>query len=174
MNPRRLQIDYVAPPRRPRLVGLLVLAVAIAAAGMLVERYRDVRGELERIEAGQGLLSTERRPAPATSRERLDQEAKSAEAVLRQLALPWSAIIETVEGAATDDVAILQMQPDAQQRQLRLGAEARSEAAMLEYVSRLIAAKLLDQVHVVTHQVQLDDPRRPIQFTVQAAMKGLP
>jgi len=150
-----------------------MLAAAIAVAGVLFERHRDARLGLERIEARQGML-TERRPVRAAPRERLEEEAKSAEAVLRQLALPWGAIIETVEDAATDDVAILQLQPDAQAGQLRLGAEARTQDAMIEYVHKLVAAKALADVHIVSHQVQTDDPQRPIQFTLQASLRGAP
>lgn len=174
MSPPRLQLDYIAPPRRPHLVGFAVLAVALIAAGMLIERYREVKLELERIEARQGLLGGERRPVRALTRERLEEEVKSAEAVLRQLVLPWGTIVETVEEVASPDVAILLMQPDAQQRQLRLGAEARTEEAMLEYVRRLTAAKAVADAHVVSHQVQMDDSRRPIQFTVQATLKAAP
>jgi len=94
--------------------------------------------------------------------------------VLRQLALPWGAIIESVEAATTADVALLQLQPDAQQRQLRLGAEARSQQAMLEYLQRLAAARALSEVHVVNHQLQVEDPNRPVRFTVQASLRGLP
>jgi hypothetical protein len=171
MSSRRLELDYIATAHRSQVAGLLLLAAAIAVAGFLFERHRDVRQVLDRIEARQGMLS-ERRPVRAAPREKLDEEAKSAEAVLRQLALPWASIIETVEDAASDDVAILQLQPDAQARQLRLGAEARTQEAMLEYLRKLTLAKGLGDVHIVNHQVQLDDPQRPIQFTVQATLKG--
>lgn len=173
MNPRRLELDYIARPRPSRAAGAAVLVSALALALVLAGRYHDVRIELERIDAARE-LGVERRPARAASRERLEEEAKSAEAVLRQLALPWSAILSTVEAAATPDVAVLQMQPDARQRQLRLGAEARDAQAMLEYLRQLAAAKTLAEVHVVSHQVQVEDPQRPVQFTVQASMKGLP
>lgn len=174
MSPRRLELDYIAPPHQQRALGVALLAAALLAAGMLVERFREVRLETARIEAGQGLLGADKRPARATSRERLDEEVKNAEAVLRQLALPWSGIIETLEAAATDDVALLQLQPDALQRQLRLAAEARNSEAMLEYVRRLAATGALTDVYVASHQVQVDDPQRPVQFTVQARLKGAP
>jgi hypothetical protein len=173
MTMRRLQLDYVAPQRAPRALGVAVLVVALAAAATLVERYRGVRSELERIETAQRLLGPQQ-AARSVPRARLEEEAKSVDAVLRQLALPWGAIIETVEGATTGDVAILQLQPDAQQRQLRLGAEARSQQAMLEYLRRLAAARGLADVHVVSHQVQMEDPNRPIHFTVQALLKDAP
>lgn len=171
MKPR-LDIDYIAAPRPRRAIGIAVLALALVIAGLLVERYREAKLELERIEMRQGLLSADRRPARVATRERLSEEAKSVEAVLRQLALPWGAIIQSVENAATSDVAVLQMQPDAQQRQLRLGAEARNQAAMVEYVRRLAAAKGLAEVHVASHHVQMEHPQRPVQFTVQALLRG--
>jgi len=174
MSPRRLELDYVSPPRRPRVPGYALLAAALLASSMLVNRFREVKLETARIESSHGLLGADKRPARAPSRERVDEEVKSAEAVLRQLALPWSGIIEALEEAATDDVALLQMQPDARQRQLRLAAEARSQEAMLEYLRRLAAAKTLADVYVASHQVKLDDPQRPVQFTVEARLRGAP
>ena len=43
-------------------------------------------------------------------------ELKSAQATVRQLALPWAQLIDALERAATREVAVLQLQPDAQQR----------------------------------------------------------
>jgi len=72
---------------------------------------------------------------------------------------------------ATRDVAILQLQPDAEQRVLRLTAEARNRDAMFEYLKRLAAARELTNVVLVSHQVQREEPQQPIQFSVQASLK---
>jgi hypothetical protein len=168
----RAELDYIAPPRRARAAGIALLAIALGVAGVLLVRYKDVKLEINRIEAAQDLLVGERRPVQA--RKSLDDEIKGAEAIMRQLALPWAAMVQAVEGASSPDVALLQMQPDAQQRQLRLSAEARSERAMLAYLERLAAAPVLADVHLASHQVMLDEPRRPIQFTVLARLKGAP
>ncbi len=174
MSPRRLELDYVAPTRRPRTLGLLVLAIGLATAATLVERYRVASIELQGLETGRALPGAERSALRARSPQTLDAEAKQVESTLRQLALPWGTIIESVENASTSDVAILQLQPDAQQGQLRLGAEARTQQAMLDYLQRLAAARGLADVHVVSHQVQVEDPYHPVRFTVQASLKGLP
>jgi len=172
MSLPRAELDYIAPPGRARAAGIALLAIALGVAGVLLARYKDVKVEIDRIEAAQDLLVGERRPAQA--RKSLDDEIKGAEAIVRQLALPWAAMVQAVEGASSPDVALLQMQPDAQQRQLRLTAEARSERAMLAYLERLAAAQVLADVHLASHQVMLDEPRRPIQFTVLARLKGAP
>jgi hypothetical protein len=168
---RPLELDYIAAPRRPAWPGVLVLALSLALAGHLFVRYRDARQEVVRLEAQAGLIAPERRPARALPKERLEEQAKAAEAVVRQLTLPWAGLIGALEQAATRDVAILQLQPDADQRLLKLTAEARNRDAMFEYLRRLSAARELGEVHLVSHQVQRDDPQQPIQFSVQAALK---
>jgi hypothetical protein len=150
---------------------LLVLALSLAVAAGLGERYRDARVEVARLETQSGLIAPER-PAKPIPRERLDEEARAAEAVVRQLTLPWAALIATIEqAAATKDVAILQLQPDAENRLLRLTAETKQREAMFNFVRRLADAPLLGDVHLVSHQVQREDPQHPVQFSIQASIR---
>ncbi|HJS37193.1 MAG TPA: hypothetical protein VJ789_03565, partial [Burkholderiales bacterium] len=95
----------------------------------------------------------------------------NAEGVARQLALPWAALVHAIEHAATRDVALLQLQPDAEKGVLKLTAEARNPPAMFGYVRRLAAAEDVSEVHLVNHHVQREDPRRPVQFSVQASLR---
>jgi hypothetical protein len=173
MTPRPLELDYIAPPRRPVWIGLAVLGVSLAVAAGLVLRYGEAQQELQRLQTEGGLILSDTRAQRPVPKERLEEEARAAEAVVRQLTLPWATLITTIEQAASRDVAILQLQPDAEQRVLRLTAEARHRDAMFDYVQRLGAAKGLSEVHLVKHEVQRDDPQRPIQFAVQAAIKDL-
>jgi hypothetical protein len=167
----RVELDYVAPVRRSVWPGVLLLVLAIAVSAEVLLRYRDVRQELGRLEAQAGLVLPGGRPARGLPKERLDEQAKNAEAVVRQLTLPWASLIGAIEQAATRDVAILQLQPDAEQRVLRLTAEARNRDAMFEYLKRLGAARELTNVVLVSHQVQRDEPQQPIQFSLQASLK---
>ena len=171
---RRLELDFIAPPRWSLWPGVLLLSGSLAVAGVLGLHYRNIQVELERLQTAGSLVSAERRPGRVLPKERLEEAVKNAETVVRQLTLPWASLAESVESAATNDVAILQLQPDAQQRLLRLTAEARHQDAMLEYLRRLAAAPVLADVHVVSHQVQHEDPQRPIQFAVQASFRGVP
>src|SRR5256885_455905 len=96
ISTRRLELDYVAPARRPHWPGLVVLALSLAVAGGMLARYRDAQREVVRLEAESGLIAPDRRPARAVSRERLEEEAKLAEGVLPACAVfsvaalaPW-------------------------------------------------------------------------------------
>ncbi|HSU75896.1 MAG TPA: hypothetical protein VLI89_02420 [Burkholderiales bacterium] len=150
---------------------MALLAVALALSAVVLERYRDVRDDLARLQAQAGLVLPGGRATRALPKERLDEQAKSAEAVVRQLTLPWASLIGAIEQAATRDVAILQLQPDAEHSVLRLTAEARNREAMFEYLKRLGAARELTNVVLVSHQVQKDEPQQPIQFAVQALLR---
>jgi hypothetical protein len=172
MKPSPLQLDFIQPPRRPVWLGLLLLAIALGVAAELVLRWQDTRGELRRIEAANNLLNGERPRAKPVPVERLDEHLKSAEAVVRNLTLPWASLIETLESTTTPDVAVLQIQPDAQQGLLRISGEARNQGAMWQYVRSLSAAQSLQEVHLLNHQVQQEDPQKPLQFSLQARIKG--
>ena len=174
MKPRRLELDHLAPLRKPRWPGYALLAVSLIVAAEMAQRYREAQVELERHATTQGMLGAKRPPPPRASKQRIDEEVKEVDAVTRQLTLPWGALIESMESAGTQDVAILQLQPEAQQRVLRIIGEARSQDAMVDYLKRLADARGFAQVHLLSHQVQQDDPQHPVQFAAQASFKGMP
>jgi hypothetical protein len=153
---------------------MLVLALSVGIAAALMVQYRDAQLERSRLETAVSLAGPERRPARAVPKQRLEEEAKIAEAVVRQLTVPWGSIVRAIEQAATREVAVLQLQPDAESRSVKLMAEARNLEAMFEYLRRLGSAKQLSDVHVLSHQLQREDPQRPVQFSVQASLKSGP
>ena len=173
MTRKALQLDFVVPRRGGRSAGYIVLGVSLILGGALVFKYSETRQRLYELEAAEALLGGAR-PVRAIPRERLDAEMKSAQATVRQLSLPWAQLIDSLERAATQDVAVLNIQPDAQNRVLRVSAEARREGTMLEYLRRLEATGSFAEVHLVSHQVREDAPGRPIQFSLQASFKGKP
>ena len=151
---------------------MLVLASSLGFAAWLVDGYLQTGRELARLETAAGLARPERRAAPALSRERTEEETKRAEAVVKSLTLPWAGLIRAIEQAATREVAILQLEPNAETRIVRLTAEAKSREAMFDYLRRLGTAGGIGEVHLVHHQILRDEPQRPLQFSVHAAMRA--
>jgi hypothetical protein len=167
MTAARIELDYVASPRRPLWLGIAVLGVSVALAGDLALRQHAVHRDLTALAAVQGARDMVPARGPSKAAE---EEVKQAETVVRQLTLPWADIIRAIEAASMRDVGVLNMQPDAQHRVLKLTAEAKSREAMLEYVRRIAQTKGLSNVYIVNHQVRAEDPSRPIQFSVQASL----
>src|SRR6266513_950600 len=172
MSAHRIELDYVAAPRRPQWIGASVLILALAVAGYMGLRYREARHGLTALDAAQGLLNDDRRPQRAVAKERLNEEPKVIDAAVRQLTLPCAQMIEAVEAASSSEVTVLQLQPETQQRSLRLTAEAKNREAMVKYMRRLGETRVLSGVHLVNHHVQVEDPSRPIQFGVQASFRS--
>lgn len=168
MRPPRLDLDHVAPRRRLRWPGLVLLGLSLGVAADLGLRYRDTVAGLESVPAAS-------RATAATSMPRKNNEAedKVARAALRQLALPWAGLIRALEDSAAPDVALLQVHPEAQQQVLRVTAEARNPAAMFKYLGGLGSARGLSEIHLVSHEVAQDDPQRPVRFAAQASFRSL-
>src|SRR5690348_4015120 len=129
MKPRRLDLDHVAPQRRSRWPGVRLLALAAVATAQVAEQYRHAQLALERHQHVQGMPNVQRPARKAIPKAQVDEQRKSAEAVVRELSLPWPKLIEALETTGGKDVAILQLQPDAQQRVLRIMPEARNQDA---------------------------------------------
>src|SRR5207253_8485091 len=114
MSPHRIELDYVASPRRPQWIGVSVLILALVVSGDMILRYRNALHELAAVDAAQGMLNDDWRPQRAVPKERLYAEAMINDAAVRQLSIPWAQMIEAVEAASTGHVTVLQLQPETQ------------------------------------------------------------
>lgn len=174
---RALDLDYVARPAWSNPGGLTILAlsvlVAAGAAWLYVEQI-DGRAALEaRRHALERLHKRQAAPGVAVSgdTQELLAEIRRANEVTDQLDLPWSPLFNSVEAASHESVALLGIQPDAQKRAVLIAAEGKDMASVVEYVKRLEKEPALSQVHLVNHQVQEQEPERPLRFSVQAVWR---
>lgn len=166
MKRARLELDLVAPPRRARWPGYLLLAATAAASVGLFERYQETRLALERLQARAELVAEpQRRPSPPERR----FDDKTARQALRQLSVPWGPLFASLEHAAAPDIAVLQLEPQADQRVLKITAEARHPVAMFRYLRALEEEPALERVHLVSHEVVLDHPQKPVRFSAEAS-----
>jgi hypothetical protein len=94
--------------------------------------------------------------------------------VLRRLSLPWDSLFLTMESAAGGEVALLALEPDAEKQVVKVSGEAKDFTALLNYVTRLEAQEAFGPVYLQSHQVQLQDPQRPVRFALHAVWKGAP
>lgn len=174
MTAQRLELDYIRAPRRSRWLGYVVLAFSLAIAGAITSLYRDAQRTLAGIRASSDLLGAGPRSARVVPQKRLRAQMQTVQAVLRRLTLPWGALLQAVEQAEGPDVALLKLEPDPLRQRLRLTAEARDQTAMLAYLKRLSGSTALTDVQLVSHRERPDQPRKPIQFAVQASLREAP
>lgn len=160
-------------------MAVLVLAgAAIALAAHAGLSYRALRTEVGLKEAR---LFAKRTAAPqraqlaaqaAAQAAPLDtQEYAFARDTVRRLATPWDDLFLDLERAHSDRVALLAIEPDAENRTVRVSGEAKDYLGTLTYVANLAGQKTLTRVYLARHEIRRGPQQRPVSFTVSAAWR---
>jgi len=169
---RAVSLDFERGSRRIAWLGWGLLALAVATAGVLAAHFVSLQAQLELAESRVARLQLRAGGAPpdAKAARQRTEELQRARMVSRQLTLPWGTLFESIEKAATSRVALLGLQPDAAQSVVRITAQSRDLSDALEFVRRLEATRRLRGVHLASHQIQEQDPQRPVRFVVIAVL----
>lgn len=159
--------------RRHERAGYLFLVLALVAAFGTAWRGVELQRELDARRAErQGLQRTsEASVAVALSSEdaaRQLTELKTAQSVIERLDTPWGALFAAVESAFDDHVTLLSVEPEPERREVRLTAEAKDLQAMQAYIRQLRQSPALRDVYLASHQVNQQDPLRPVRFAASA------
>lgn len=168
---RAVQLDFLQAARRSSGGGVLLVA-GVVAAFVALSYYGDLTGETQQLESQAAKLERRARGlAPVAPRvdASLQQEILRVNEVIDQLALPWDGLFRSVEGAATDRVMLLGIDPDARSGMVRISAEASDSEAMFDYVGRLGQQGEFSKVHLLQHQLEPQDRAWPIRFLVGAS-----
>jgi hypothetical protein len=152
-----LGLDHAGRPAgsRRQLVALGLLALVLAVLGGM--QLADLNAEANKLEA-QASRVPRQRPARAPT---------AAPGGGAAAALPWDRLLGALEAAASADVALLALDPVPHERHLRLDGEARDLDALRGYLRRLGASFI--RVELQSHQVNGDDPQRPVRFVLLLA-----
>jgi hypothetical protein len=162
---KRLDLDFGRPRRAAPWVGRVLLALALAFAADVGLSYRDARGSLEQSEAR--LAAAQPRHAP--SRKVSAEEVAAARETVQRLGLPWERLFRALESAASGQVALLGIEPDAKAGTVVITGDSKDYLAALSYVLDLGQAGALTRVQLVRHGAGQNDPNGPVNFAVSAA-----
>lgn len=171
---RELTLDFAKRMSLSRKIGIVMLFVAIATAVYLVKVYIDRTAELANWEVKRRALQRQQSTeADATFASKLELEQlqakiKAANRVIARLSMPWDALFREIETSVNPDVTLLSVEPDTEKREVRITAETRNFSSMLEYEKTLQEIAMFKGVHIISHQIQTQDPQRPVRFAVTA------
>lgn len=163
---QKIDLDFTARGRRSPWAGALLFAVALAVAGDAAWSYVHARRTLAQAESL--LARAQPRKAPrAVSAEELAVARDS----VQRLTLPWPGLFGALESAASEDVALLAIEPDPASGKVTISGDSKDYLAALTYVLNLSRSEALSGVELVRHEVKQNDPRHPVAFSVSAAWK---
>ncbi len=153
------------------LIGLLVSLAVLLQYRHLTEEVNHWSSRVERLEKLQQQKNAPRTRSTARIREfgqEIRKEVAQANAVLDQINLPWEALFDSIEHAATDEIALLSLQPNVSSRTLRISGEARNMSELLDFVEALERETVFENVHLINYRIKQDNPHRPIVFLLTA------
>ena len=165
---QRLDLDFAARGRRSPWAGAVLFAVALAVAGDAAWSYVHARRQLAQAEV---LLARAQPRHAARAVAATPEELAAARDTVQRLALPWPGLFGALESAASDDVALLAIEPDARSGKVTISGDSKDYLAALAYVLNLSRSEALSGVELVRHEVKQNDPRHPVAFSVSAAWK---
>lgn len=154
------------------LIGLLVLAGVLLQFRQVTEEVNHWTNRVERLEKQQQQKAVPRtRSSPRIKEfsQEIRKEIMQANAILDQINLPWETLFDAIEHAATEEIALLSLQPNVASRTLRLSGEAKSMSELLDFVEALERELVFENVHLLNYKVKQDNPHRPIIFLLTAA-----
>ncbi|HMC13339.1 MAG TPA: PilN domain-containing protein [Gallionellaceae bacterium] len=168
-----LKLDYQANARNI-WIGIMILAAGLAWMLIVVWYYQEENGKIsdqETLAASVRNISAFRVSAASAEgdAEQVSQEIKQANAVILELGLPWKELFEAFESSQKKNVAVLAIEPDAQKGLVRISGEAKSLDSLPDYLAYLQKVPLFQDVVLLNHQIQDQDPQKPARFMLQAA-----
>jgi hypothetical protein len=159
---QRLDLDFAGRGRAHRWAGPLLLAIALGVAGDMGWRYVQLERSVKDAEA-QVARARPRHVASAST-----EEIAQARETVERLGLPWAKLFAALEGAASDQVALLAIEPDAKSGKVLISGDSRDYLAALSYVLNLSKTSGLAGVQLVRHEVKKNDPQHAVSFQVSA------
>jgi len=179
---RRLAIDFAAPSwgralrRTPPLFWLLgVAGAALCAGALFFDNAETVHQATLRakVDALQSRLAARHARLAARPVQALPEgQVVAVNAIVTQLNQPWSAVLDALESASGQSVALLEIHTDAKAGLLRGTAEAANSRAMLAYVERLKQQSVVEGASLSKHEINTQDASDPIRFEFEVRWRG--
>jgi Fimbrial assembly protein (PilN) len=155
------------PRKSPPMLGALLLLLAIICLGWEFFHLRQANSLQSEVLQQTNTTTSKASARPSTGGS--PEAARSlavAVATSRQLATPWAGLLQSLESAATRDVALLKIEPNALEGQLRITGEARNTAAVLNYVQKVQSTTALAELVLQSHQLANEKPGSPTRFVL--------
>lgn len=173
-NMRRLDLDFYRIRPASPWAGWVLIVIAVAFIAELGVSYVGARQALaqkqQRLARFGSPTELASRAAAGSQRVSAEEIAFAAETI-RRLTTPWDALFTALESAASNDVALLAIDPDPASGTVVISGESKNYLAALSYVLCLRRAKTLGHVHLVKHELRQNDPQRPVAFSISASWR---
>jgi hypothetical protein len=162
---QRLDLDFVAVRRSPWVARLLLVVALIFVFDNGLSFWQTSMA----IRASENRLAQLGPKGLQAAKPVSSDELAAARDTVQRLSLPWAKLFGALESAASDQVALLAIEPDARAGTVTISGDSKDYLAALTYVLNLSRADSLSRVQLVRHELKQNDPQHPVAFTVSAS-----
>ena len=168
---RSLKLTFPYRKQPISVIDYLLLLLGVLALIVVFFQLKITMGKVAKWETreAQLLKQQKQRISPRTATrvtQVTQQEVKQAREIISWLNLPWEPVFDSLELAASKEVALLSLQPNAASRAIRISGEAKNLQGLVEYVEALEREPVFKNVHLVNYRVRQDHPQRPVIFLI--------
>jgi glycerol-3-phosphate cytidylyltransferase-like family protein len=144
-------------------LGLVITAYTAYQYQSSNQAYEQASAALKEIkpEKKQPIVQKETKPVPV-------EELKQVREAVNLLSTPWNALFSAVEQIDMKDVALLSIDPSIKKQRVVFNGQAKNMQAALLYIEALEALPMLSQVYLQKHNIDQQDPYKPVGFTILA------
>lgn len=167
-----LRLDYQHNPPFP-LLGAALLGLASIILVLTGTYYVNLRNQVATLEAkveqagNRGVQRLSGRSDRSSAE--LVQEVNNANEVLRRLTVPWESLFHALESSGNSNITLLAIEPDIEKQQVKIKGEAKDFPALVNYITHLQGQAVFGSVYLQNHDVQQQDPDKPVRFSLLAA-----
>ncbi|MDY0013005.1 MAG: PilN domain-containing protein [Rhodocyclaceae bacterium] len=177
--PPALALDFSGRRRPPGILGWLLLALGLLATGWELADWRAGQTDLAEREAIVARLRhqaqrTQPVAEPASERPVAEQDARPALRVAGQLGADWGGLWRDLAVAEDPGMALLSLEVDGPRGELRISGQARSLAAVFDYLARLEATPGVAAARLVNYEAVTVGAAELFRFNATARWVGQP
>jgi hypothetical protein len=171
---KQVRIDFSGAPAAVPAWALLLFAAG--AAVCIIAAWRASNFSLHEARAMADVARARaivavRQPPPVAPVTLAEDRISAINGAVAALNLPWQALFSSLEQVKPNNIALLGLEPDGTKHVLRIFAEAKQADDMLDFVRLLRQQPQFVDALLVKHEVYLQDPNRPLRFSVEAVWK---
>lgn len=174
---QKLHLDFIDghyfAPTRFSFIGTLVLAVGMALIFFTLQQYQSISDKHHEVLLK--LKQFNNQPKKETIARNVREEIPiyiktQIEATVTDLTIPWSELLNAIEGSDLNDIALLSLEPNIKKQQVILGGEAKNLHSVMQFIGRLEAQPMLSQVYLQKHHLDEENVSKPVRFTLMAQL----
>lgn len=170
-----LDIEFGRRRVRTETSGLILLCAAalllLVCGTWLWHAYAEndrVQAELDAVRHRTFAQKHAVKPPPTPAAKLAEKQSLS---ILRELTVPWQDLFSIVEDYPDHDVALIGIDQNPAQSQIRITAEAKNVDAMIAYLKYLQRSVLLREAVLNEHLVESNVPGKPVRFQITAVWR---